>query len=156
MVHPRMYDDDDPVLRRLRTVALAFPEATEVEAHGRPTFRTTKVFAYFGGSVRGKATGDRRDHALLLKLPEAERQALSDDPRCFEPAYLGPSGWLGLDLDLEGPDGVTEWSEVAELLDSSYRATAPARLTVVLDDAVSAGSDPVTTARAAHPDNDAT
>lgn len=143
MAHPRMYDDDDPRLVRLREVALAFPEAVEVEAHGRPTFRTTKVFAYYGGSVRGAASADRRDAALLVKVSRQEARALESDPRCFEPAYLGPSGWLGIDLAVDGPDGPTSWREVAELLDSSYRETATARLVTALDQAVAAGTDPV-------------
>ena len=36
------------------------------------------------------------------------------------PAYLGPSGWVGVDLDTD-----TDWTEIAELLDASYRLTAP-------------------------------
>jgi len=44
------------------------------------------------------------------------------------PAYLGPSGWLGIDLDER-----TDLDEVAELLEESYRATAPARLVAELD-----------------------
>jgi hypothetical protein len=39
MAHPKMYSDDDPLLLRLRRVSLAFPEATEKETFGRPTFR---------------------------------------------------------------------------------------------------------------------
>jgi predicted DNA-binding protein (MmcQ/YjbR family) len=53
---------------------------------------------------------------------EGERRALLEDVRTFVPAYLGPSGWIGLDLD-----EATDWTEVAELLDESYRLTAPAR-----------------------------
>jgi len=39
MAYPRMYDDDDPALRELRALCLAFPGASEVESHGHPTFR---------------------------------------------------------------------------------------------------------------------
>lgn len=142
-----MYDDDDPVLARLRSIALAFPEAVEVEAHGRPTFRTGKVFAYYGGSVRGAAATDRRDRCVLVKLSRQEAQALRADPRCFEPAYLGPAGWLGLDLERDlAEGGGALWREVAELLDSSYRETATARLVRVLDEAAAAGTDPVSRA----------
>ena len=44
------------------------------------------------------------------------------------PAYLGPYGWIGLDLD-----ETTDWTEVAELLDASYRLTAPKKLIAELD-----------------------
>ncbi len=53
MVHPRMYDDGDLGLARLRAVCLGFPEAVEQEAHGRPTFRVKKVFAYYGQGQSG-------------------------------------------------------------------------------------------------------
>lgn len=51
-----------------------------------------------------------------------------DDPRGYVPAYLGPSGWVGVDLD-----SGTDWTEVDELLESSYRLTAPPRLIAELD-----------------------
>jgi hypothetical protein len=44
------------------------------------------------------------------------------------PAYLGPAGWLGLDLDER-----TDLEEVGELLEDSFRLTAPARLVATLD-----------------------
>lgn len=126
MPHPIMFDDADPLLARVREIALAFPEATEVIAHGRPTFRCGKVFAHYGGSVRG---GDRRDHSLLVKPDPSEAQALADDARFFVPAYLGPAGWVGLELDATAPD----WDEVRELIDASFRLVAPARLVRDLD-----------------------
>src|SRR5690349_5947895 len=128
MAHPRMFDDDDPVLGRLRTLALAFPDAAEKVSHGIPAFYTTKVFAYYGGSV--KVDGEYVRHpASLLVLPDAgERAALVEDPRCYVPAYLGPYGWVGLDLDRR-----TDWTEVRELLDASYRLTAGARRVARLD-----------------------
>jgi hypothetical protein len=46
----------------------------------------------------------------------------------YRPAYLGPYGWLGLDLRID-----MDWTEVAELLDVSYRLTAPRRLISELD-----------------------
>ncbi|MFW0786727.1 MmcQ/YjbR family DNA-binding protein [Gordonia sp. CPCC 206044] len=119
MAHPIMFDDADPLLGRVRQIALALPDATEVIAHGRPTFRCGKMFGNYGGSVKG---GERRDHSILFIPDESERQALVEDPRFFLPAYLGPYGWLGLALD-----GSTDWAEVAELLDASFRQVAPKR-----------------------------
>lgn len=129
MAHPIRYDDDDPLLQRLREVALAFPEAQEKVAHGRPTFFTTKVFAYYGGSVKGDHGSDRLDRALLFLPEEDERVALLSDDRVQVPAYVGPSGWLALDLTAGAPD----WDEVRELLDASYRRTAPRTLIARLD-----------------------
>lgn len=133
MAHPQMYDDDDPYLARLRTVALAFPEATEAVAHGRPTFRVRKMFAVYGSGTKGDAV-TRRDfpHGLLVIPDEEERLALEEDERCFVPAYYGPFGWIGIDLGRVPPDEV-DWQEVAELLDSSYRQVAGVRLVERLD-----------------------
>ncbi len=122
MAHPTMFDDDDPLLGRVRQLALALPGAAEKVSHGRPAFFTKKVFAYYGGSVRVDGEWVQHPHALLI-LPEPdERPALEQDPRVFVPAYLGPSGWLGVDLDRS-----TDWTEVAELLDASYELTAGRR-----------------------------
>ncbi|WP_448221541.1 MmcQ/YjbR family DNA-binding protein [Gordonia iterans] len=120
MPHPIMFEDDDPVLARLRALALALPEATEKVSHGRPNFRCGKVFAVYGGGEKGSRA--RRDHALLFIPDPGEKAALEQDERFFVPAYYGPYGWLALDLSLDG-----DWDEVAELLDASFRQVAPKR-----------------------------
>lgn len=129
MAHEALFDADDPMLARIREIALEFPGADEKISHGRPAFFTTKVFAYYGGSVR-RGPGDWVQHpqSVMLRLDSDERAALLDDPRTFIPAYLGPSGWLGIDLESE-----TGLGEIAELIDSSYRTTAPTRLVAELD-----------------------
>jgi predicted DNA-binding protein (MmcQ/YjbR family) len=126
--HPKMFTDDDPFLIRLRELALAFPDAAEKVSHGRPTFFTTKVFAYYGGSIKVDGEYVRHGRSVLVLPDPDERRALLEDPRCYHPAYLGPSGWVGLDLD----DG-TDWDEVRELLDTSYRRTAGVRRVQRLD-----------------------
>ena len=49
MPHPIVFDDADPVLIRVRSIALALPDTSEVVAHGRPTFRCGKMFGNYGG-----------------------------------------------------------------------------------------------------------
>src|SRR5699024_3289456 len=56
MPHPIMFDEDDPVLARVRALALALPGAAEKISHGRPNFFTTKVFATYSGSLRSDGT----------------------------------------------------------------------------------------------------
>lgn len=123
MAHPQMFDDGDPYLARVRQVCLAFPDATEKVAHGRPTFRSQKVFVVYGGGTKGSAsTRQQYDHSLLL-LPDAgEKPALEEDPHYFLPAYYGPYGWIGWNLTCDGaaPDEV-DWGEVFELVHASYR-----------------------------------
>lgn len=131
MAHPIMFRDDDPVLVRLREIALALPEATEKISHGRPWFSNKTGFAVFGGSERG-ATTDRIDHGLIVKVAGEDAAALAQDDRFWEPAYLWNSGWLGIDLDLVDAGELT-WEEVAELVEESYRLTAPARCVKALD-----------------------
>ncbi|QGF23804.1 MmcQ/YjbR family DNA-binding protein [Raineyella fluvialis] len=128
MAHPQLFDDDDPFLQRVREMALAFPGAAEKISHGRPAFFTTKVFVYFGGDIRVDGAYVEHAHSLLVHPDEAEVLALAADPRCYRPASLGPSGWIGLDLNEN-----TDWAEVRELIEASYRDTARARLIAVLD-----------------------
>jgi hypothetical protein len=124
-----MYDPDDPLLARVREIALGFPGADEKESHGRPAFFTRKVFGYYGGSVRVDGAWVQHDQAIVFLADPAERPALEADGRFWVPAYLGPSGWLGVDLEAG-----SDFEEVAELLEESFRATAPNRLVAALDD----------------------
>lgn len=128
MAHPRMFDPDDPVLARVRAFALALPGADEKESHGRPAFYTRKVFAYYGAAIRKDGAWVEHGRAVVFLPDPDERRALQADPRFWVPAYLGPGGWLGLDLDER-----TDFDEVAELLEESFRLTAPARLVAELD-----------------------
>lgn len=129
MAHPKMFDDDDPVLELVRSIALALPGAQEKISHGRPAFHTVKVHCYYGGSAKAGGEWIAHEQSVLLHLPAAETRALAEDPRGFLPAYLGPSGWIGLDLDER-----TEQDELAELIEESYRTVAPKRLIARLED----------------------
>ena len=130
MSHPLMFDDADPQLGWVRQVCLAYPEAKERVSHGRPNFYTTVAFCYFGGGERrreGEERQPRHDHAILIRPDAEDAPALRQDERFFVPAYLGASGWLGIDLAAAEPD------EIEELIDASYRVTAPRRLVRLLD-----------------------
>ncbi|SEE72477.1 MmcQ/YjbR family DNA-binding protein [Ruania alba] len=136
MIHPRMFDDGDPYLARVRHLCLAFPQAQEKESHGRPTFRATKVFTVYGGGTKGNARERiMYDHSLLLLPDDAERLALEQDPRSFVPAYYGPAGWIGWDLAHDGTAAEeVDWPEVFELVEASYRALATPTLRRLLDE----------------------
>ncbi|MGD7708072.1 MmcQ/YjbR family DNA-binding protein [Microlunatus sp. Y2014] len=130
MPHPVRYAEDDPYLAKLRDICLAFPQSAEKASHGHPNFYTRKVFAVFGGVVKGDHDSDRYAQSVLV-LPDAgEREALlADTDRYFHPAYYGPSGWVGYDFRA----GDVDWDEVAELVDTSYRNTALITLVRELD-----------------------
>lgn len=129
MAHPLRFTPDDPQLARVREVCLALPEAAEKLSHGRPNFFTKKVFAVFGGVVKGDHGSDAYADSLLFLPDPGEREALLDDERFFVPGYYGPGGWVGINFRIGTPD----WAEVAELVDMSYRNTARARLVRELD-----------------------
>jgi hypothetical protein len=117
-----MFRDNDPYLEQLRAIALALPEATEVVAWGRPTFRAGKMFGIFNGSAAERLS-------LEIKPDPAERESLLQDSRFYVPPYNGAYGWLALDLAVAEPD----LQEVAELLESSYRQVALKRMLKALD-----------------------
>ena len=98
MAHPVMFEDADPYLVRLREICLALPEAQEKVSHGRPNFFTKKVFAGYGATLRGDHDPEPYARSVVFLPDAADRPALLDDDRVFEPAYLGPYGWLGFDL----------------------------------------------------------
>lgn len=126
MAHERTYTEKDPYLKELRRICLGFPESSEVEAWGRPTFRAgQKIFAVFGGPDPKTNSG----YCVIFKPDGEDREALVQDERFFAPRYWGPGGWLGLDFDAAKVD----WQEVWELCDASYRQVALKRMIKALD-----------------------
>ncbi|MBX3195388.1 MAG: MmcQ/YjbR family DNA-binding protein [Microbacteriaceae bacterium] len=120
--HPQVVDPRHPLVVRLRELCLRFPEAVEVEAWGRPTFRAgKKIFAFAGASMDAPLT-------MVFKPDPEDAPALRQDVRVFSPPYFGPSGWLAIELD-SGSD----WAELAELVDASYRQVALVRQVRALD-----------------------
>lgn len=115
---------------RLRELALAFPEAHEVEAWGEPTFRVrNKIFAMHADAANHHGKG--RPAVWVKAAPGVQESMVAAAPDCFfRPPYLGPKGWVGVWLD-----GVVDWEDVAEFLEDSYRLIAPKRLCTQLDSA---------------------
>lgn len=120
--HPQVVDPQHPLVVRLREVCLRYPESIEVEAWGRPTFRAgKKIFVVAGSSMDVPLS-------IVFKPDPEDDPALRQDPRIYVPPYFGPSGWLAIGLDA----GV-DWSEIAELVDASYRQVALKRQLTALD-----------------------
>ena len=111
------------VLGRLRRVCLALPEAEEIETWGHPTFRVRKkIFVGCG------AAEDGRPQMSCKALPGEQQALVASNPmRFYVPAYVGNRGWVGVLLD-----GTVDWSEISELVEESYRLTAPKRLVALL------------------------
>ena len=102
---------------------MAYPDATEVQSWGRPTFRVAKRIFIVVGS------GMDRPHSIIFKPDAEERRAYIEDARFWVPPYWGPSGWLATGLAAAEVD----WQEIAELIDTSYRLLAQKRHLKVLD-----------------------
>lgn len=129
MAHPQQFDDDDPVLAKLLAISLDLPGAKMKVSHGRPSFFTKKIFAGYGAVLKGDHDSELYAKSLVFMPDPDEAAAYRDDARVFVPAYWGPSGWLG--IDISGAD--TDWDEVRELVEDSFRATATKKLIAELD-----------------------
>lgn len=128
MAHELMFDPDDPTVVRVREIALALPGAKEKVSVGHPTFYTAKVFCWYGMSYKVDGEWIRQPRSVSVLLPEAERLALLERESVYIPGYIGPSGWVGVKLD-----DATDWDEMAELIEESFRTTASKKLIRELD-----------------------
>jgi predicted DNA-binding protein (MmcQ/YjbR family) len=114
--------NDEP-LDHLRTICLALPEATEQGGVGDPSFKVRdKIFAM-------RHLVNDRASMWCKAQPGAQDVLVGSEPeRFFVPPYVGRYGWIGIWLD-----GGIDWGEVADLVEESYRLTAPQRLRALLD-----------------------
>jgi phosphoribosylglycinamide formyltransferase-1 len=121
--------------KRQRVTALcrALP-ASEHQSHGdHEIYRVRgKVFAYFLDNHHGDGIV-----SVCVKSERGENldRVRLDPARFYLPAYIGPRGWFGMRLDR----GRVPWKEVAEVVERSYRLTAPKTLLTKLDGARGAG-----------------
>jgi predicted DNA-binding protein (MmcQ/YjbR family) len=120
---PKIVDPAHPLIERVRGLCVDLPDVVEVSAWGWPTFRVAKRIFCVAGSAR------ERPLAVSFKPDPDERLAYSQDARFFVPPYWGTVGWLAIDLDSPTRD----WTEISELIETSYREIAPARLVRMLD-----------------------
>lgn len=108
-----------PELRRVREICLALPEVSERLSHGSPAWfvRQRKTVAMFLDDHHG-------DGRLALWCPAApgmhEAMVAEEPERFFRPPYVGPSGWLGVHLDVD-PD----WDELTGIVEDAYRQGGP-------------------------------
>jgi uncharacterized protein YdhG (YjbR/CyaY superfamily) len=86
-------------LARVRRICATMPSVSEKTSHGAPTFFVEKdkgVFVMF-------ADNHHQDGhlAVWLPAPAGLQSALIEDAPAtyFKPPYVGPSGWIGVELD---------------------------------------------------------
>jgi phosphoribosylglycinamide formyltransferase-1 len=114
---------------RVRALCEALPLTEHTATRDHDTYRVRgKVFAYFLDNHHGDGIvsvcvkselGENVDRARLM--PE----------RFYLPDYIGPRGWFGMRID-RGP---VPWAEVAEIIERSFRLTAPRSVLAKLDGA---------------------
>jgi hypothetical protein len=117
--------DQDAFLERLREICLALPEASEGGGVGNPSFRVRdKIFAMRHDRHEGR-------WSVWCKAPTGMQHSLvqADPRRYFVPPYVGVHGWIGISLEVD-PD----WDFTAELIEQSYRMTAPRRLVARMEE----------------------
>lgn len=113
-------------LDRIREIIRAWPETDERISHGAPTWwGGKKTFASFHDDHHG----DGRVALWIKSDADTQEDLVDADPeRFFVPPYVGPQGWLGVEVD-----GPVDWRVVADLLEAGYRAVAPKRALAELD-----------------------
>jgi predicted DNA-binding protein (MmcQ/YjbR family) len=109
----------------VRELCLAFPDADEFESHGSPNFRARKgrIFAVWALNHHGDG-----HVGLWLATPALEQsRLLASSKHLFKPPYVGPSGWIGIELN----KGVS-WKRVVELVAMAYANVSPPKLVAQL------------------------
>jgi predicted DNA-binding protein (MmcQ/YjbR family) len=115
--------------QRVTAICRAFP-STELEDKGdHAIYRVRgKVFAYFLDDHHGDGIVSI---CVKSQLGENLDRARLEPERFYLPAYIGARGWFGMRLDR----GRVRWREVEEIVEQSYRVTAPKTLLKRLDGA---------------------
>ena len=112
---------------RVTKICEALPGAEHVDKGDHTIYRVRgKVFAYFLDDHHGDGIV-----SVCVKSQRGENvdRARLEPERFYLPAYIGPRGWFGMRLDR----GRVPWAEVAEVVERSYRLTAPKTLLKRLD-----------------------
>ncbi len=102
----------DSILRKVRAICLALPQARETVTFGHPTFqagkRTFAVLEEYKGEL-----------CFVFKAELPTQQALIQSPRFFTAPYIGKHGWTSLRVG-----GRIDWGELSDLAQASYRLVA--------------------------------
>ena len=123
MGHPQVVDPEHPLIERVRRICVALPEAVEIEAWGRPTFRAAKpIFVHVAATAENP-------FSIIVKTDPEEHLALMQDGRFFGAPYYDRTRWLAVALDAAD----TDWDLLAEVIETSYRQVANRRQLAALD-----------------------
>lgn len=123
MAHPPKHQHDAPALKRayarVRSVCMGLPGVYEKEAWGEPTFRVEKgkMFLMFADDHHG----DGRTGFWCMSTADAREALLEiDAERFYVPPYMGPSGWVGVQITGRSPP----WEIIEEVIREGHRLGA--------------------------------
>ena len=111
-------------LKKVVAIAESFPEVEAAAQGRRSEHRVLRVgkknFAYYCFDHHGDGM-----IALWCKATfgDQSRMVAENPQRFFVPPYVGAKGWVGVRLDHRSVD----WAEIAYLLRTAYRLSAPRR-----------------------------
>lgn len=110
-------------LARVRASALELPETEEKLSHGQPSFFVAgKQFAQFRDNHHGDG---RRVVCVRTSGPDEQAMLIEAAPGTYSrPAYLGPAGWVAINLAGDRVD----WELVDGRIARSWELAAPRRL----------------------------
>jgi len=115
--------------QRVTAICRAFPSSELEDKGDHAIYRVRgKVFAYFLDDHHGDGIVSV---CVKSQLGENLDRARLEPERFYLPAYIGARGWFGMRLDR----GRVRWREVEEIVEQSYRLTAPKTLLKRLDGA---------------------
>src|SRR5499427_8338692 len=112
---------------RVNALCEALPHAEREWKGDHEIYRVRgKVFAYFLDDHHGDGIVSV---CVKSELGENVDRVRRDPDLYYLPDYIGPRGWFGLRLDR----GRVDWREVANVVERSYRLTAPKTLVARVD-----------------------
>ena len=93
---PAGLKDDGTQLKRVRRLCLSIPGTMEKISHGEPTFFTPlRVFAMFANNHHD----DGHVAVWLPAGPGVQDALIKEAPQIyFRPPYVGPAGWIGVEM----------------------------------------------------------
>jgi predicted DNA-binding protein (MmcQ/YjbR family) len=111
----------------VRELCLAFPDSEEVISHGSPNFKS-------GGKTFATCTinhhGDGRVALNIASPPGTQQLHTEMEPdQYFVPPYVGPKGWVGIDLN----SGLS-WKSIANHVRAAWENVVPVTLSKSLTD----------------------
>jgi len=83
-------------LQRVRRICTALPDTTEKLSHGEPTFFVRKrVYCMFANNHHH----DGHIAVWIAAAPGLQAMLVRSEPqKFFRPPYVGPAGWIGIEL----------------------------------------------------------